>query len=88
MLHQQWGRSLLHLHIGMGTGPVACGLTLEQFDQPAGLAQLRTDAQHTNGRCHRLGRTVHGAEQVRRRAFTHLLDGQHACRVALPPPCT
>lgn len=67
----------------MGTGPVPRRLPLKQFDQPARLAQLRTDTQHANGRCHGLCRAVHCTQQVRGRGFTNLLDGQQACSVAL-----
>ncbi|MCY1432950.1 hypothetical protein D9M71_489680 [compost metagenome] len=83
MPHQQRRRGLLHFHIGMGTGPEARRLTVEQLEQPTGLTELRTDTQHANGRCHWLGRTAHGPQQVRGRGFTDLLDGQRACGVAL-----
>ncbi|MNM96880.1 hypothetical protein D3C81_1093740 [compost metagenome] len=67
----------------MGAGPVPRRLPLKQFDQPARLAQLRTDTQHANGRCHGLCAAVHCTQQVRGRGFTYLLDGQQARSVAL-----
>ncbi len=67
----------------MGTGPIARRPPVEQLGQPARLAQLRTDAQHADGRCQRLRRTLQRLQQVRSRGFAYLLYGQHTRSVGL-----